>query len=301
MNTDMTGSKQHEFTVDFAPNPIKCLLSSPAVVPNRDARTTALSMIFTHGAGGTLKSEAVANFSSGFSLHSPILCFQGNSNLKSRTKMFATVIEDQKISVCLGGRSMGARAAVMAITDDTKYLVLVSYPLQTAKEVRDQILLDLPSSIEVIFVSGDGDSMCDMERLDRVRKSMKCKSWRIIVMGADHGMSVKPKKATEEVGRKTGAVVAAWLQKHSEAETEGTISWNAEEEKVDWSGWTSSTNMPRHATRDEVKLHVEKPIPSSSRSKVPARAASKRADRPLDHDAISTRTRKRKNACKDGL
>ena len=296
----MAESKQHEFSIDFTPNPIKCLLFSPAVKPDCDAKTTAPSMIFTHGAGGTLKSDAIANFSSGFSLHSSILCFQGNSNLKSRGKMFSTVIEDQKFSICLGGRSMGARAAVMAAADDTKYLVLVSYPLQTAKEVRDQILLDLPLSMEVIFVSGDGDSMCSMERLDQVRTSMKCKSWRIIVTGADHGMSVKPKKATEEVGRKTGEVVAAWLQKHSEAETEGIISWNAEEEKVDWSGWTSSTNIPHHAACDEVKLRVEKPVPSS-RSMGQRKSASKKADRPVDHDAISTRTRKRKSACKDEL
>ena len=294
----MAESKQHEFSIDFAPNPIKCLLFSPAIKPNRDANATSSSMIFTHGAGGTLKSDAIANFSSGFSLHAPILCFQGNSNLKSRTKMFSTVIEDQKFSICLGGRSMGARAAVMAITEDTKYLVLVSYPLQTAKEVRDQILLDLPSFTKVIFVSGDRDSMCSMERLDQVRASMKCQSWRIVVKSADHGMSVRPKKATEEVGRKTGEVVAAWLQNHSEAETEGIISWNAEEEKVDWSGWTSSTNIPHHAACDQVKLRVEKPVPSS-RSMGPRKAISKKADRPVDHDAISTRTRKRKSVCKD--
>ena len=83
---------------------------------------------------------------------------------------------------------MGARAAVMAATTETTHLVLVSYPLHTDKEVRDQILLDLPESVKAIFVSGDHDNMCDLDRLEAVRSNMKRRTWRVVVQDADHGM-----------------------------------------------------------------------------------------------------------------
>ena len=170
----------------------------------KNATRQSPGLIFTHGAGGTLRSNAVINFANGFAQISPIICFKGNMNLKSRTKMFTAVHEDQQAPQHLGGRSMGARAAVMAATDQTTHLVLVSYPLHTDKETRDQILLDLPAAMKVIFVSGDGDNMCDLQRLRNVRQKIKCKSWLVVVEGADHGMNVKPKAGAELVGRKTG-------------------------------------------------------------------------------------------------
>lgn len=219
-------------------SPINCIYTTSTDDP---AHVDA-ALIFTHGAGGTLQSDAIANFTHGFASHSPqssILCFQGNMNLKSRVKMFNEVIASEfniKNSPCLGGRSMGARAAVMAATDNTTHLILVSYPLHTNKEIRDQVLLDLPASIKVIFVSGDRDEMCDLRRLEEVRDKMKCKTWRVVVQDADHGMNVKP--GTQEVGRKTGDVVAMWLKASDANLTEGRIIWNAGEGMAQWSGWS---------------------------------------------------------------
>lgn len=79
-------------------------------------------MIFNQGAGGTLAADAVTNFASGFSAVSAILCFQGNMNLKSRVNCFSAVMADQQFTSGLGGRSMGARAAVMAAKEETKTL-----------------------------------------------------------------------------------------------------------------------------------------------------------------------------------
>lgn len=121
---------------------------------------------------------------------------------------------------------MGARAAVMAAAeviagktgDEVEVevkavkLVLVSYPLQGPKDVRDQILLDLPEGVEVLFVIGDKDAMCPLELLESVRKRMKAKSRVVIVREADHGMNVRPKKRTEEVGEEAGRVAARWLE-----------------------------------------------------------------------------------------
>lgn len=90
---------------------------------------------------------------------------------------------------------MDARAAVMAAaaqvsTMTSTHLVLVSYPLNTSGQgtIRDLILISLPSSMKVIFVSGDRDSMCDSERMEEVRAKMAYKSWRVVIFGADHGM-----------------------------------------------------------------------------------------------------------------
>ena len=140
---------------------------------------------------------------------------------------------------------MGARAAVMAAMENTTHLVLVSYPLHTAKETRDQVLLDLPASIKVIFVSGNRDEMCDLGRLQEARRKMRCKTWRVVVENADHGMNLKPKAGTREVGKKTGEVVAMWLKPSDFSLTEGKIVWNADEETAQWSGWSLGEAGPQ--------------------------------------------------------
>ncbi|KAL8928058.1 MAG: hypothetical protein Q9172_001113 [Xanthocarpia lactea] len=251
------------FSIPFDPKPIPCTLSNAPSSPHTssDAPSQPI-LIFTHGAGGNLTSSAIANFSTGFSRHFPILCFQGNSNLASRTKMFSAAIKDRKSSSCLGGRSMGARAAVMAATAETKCLVLVSYPLHTGKQLRDQLLLDIDPSVKVIFISGDKDSMCDLARLEEVRSRMRCQTWRIVVEGADHGMDVKPKKLTEVVGVKTGEVVASWIKDVDDSRKEGRIFCDGEG-KVEWTGWMGAeADSPRSipkatvsqkSTSDEVK------------------------------------------------
>ncbi|KAE8448611.1 hypothetical protein EG329_009036 [Mollisiaceae sp. DMI_Dod_QoI] len=83
--------------------------------------------------------------------------------------------------MALGGRSMGARAAVMAAKErreeEVRCLVLVSYPLHTGNgDVRDEILLEVEEGVKVLFVVGDRDAMCDLER-------MKARSWRVVVQG----------------------------------------------------------------------------------------------------------------------
>ncbi|KAL8749342.1 MAG: hypothetical protein Q9184_006843 [Pyrenodesmia sp. 2 TL-2023] len=233
---------QVKFDVEYPKKPIKCVLTSEGEV---SSDTTAPDLIFTHGAGGTLDSDAIAHFVEGFASSGlAILCFQGNMNLQSRVKMFKAVIESQEEQVSVtsvGGRSMGARAAILAAPAGTSHYVLISYPLQTDKQVRDDILLELPQSAKVIFVSGNGDSMCEISRLDAVRERMQCQTWKVVVAGADHGMTVKPKAGTKPVGLKTGEVVAGWLQGHCLSDDhEGDILWNEEAERAEWSGWHDS-------------------------------------------------------------
>lgn len=178
---------------------------------------------------------------------------------------------------------MGARAAISGASDQTQHLVLASYPLHTNKDTRDQALLDIPQSIRVIFISGDHDSMCDLAKLEAVRKKMHCSTWRIVVESADHGMNVKPKHATTETGNKAGELVAAWLENSDSTRREGRIFCN-EEGGVEWTGWGSEPPNPR-----AVKETAPKPKHSSKRPR------SEHTSREADSN-ISARTRKRSKA-----
>ena len=229
---------QQAFEIAFTPKAIQCILSSKGD-PDEDAarpqNTGSPSLIFTHGAGGTLSSDGIANFRSGFATQSPIVCFKGTMNLTSRVKMFSGVMRNQNFATCLGGRSMGARAAVMAATPDTQQLVLASYPLHTNKETRDQILLDIEPGVDVLFVVGDKDTMCDLSRLQTVRNKMKCKTWLLVVQGADHGMKMSPQGATAPIGIKTGVIAAEWIMARDDSKREGKLSWDQD---LEWSEWT---------------------------------------------------------------
>lgn len=223
----------HNFEVPYLNKNIFCTLyGSP---------TAQLSMIFTHGAGGDLSSPAVANFAKGFSELKKIICFQGNMNLTSRTKMYKAVIVYQNGCNALGGRSLGARAAIMTAkeTENVKALILVSYPLRNQKgDLRNQILLEIDENIDVLFVIGDKDSMCDIDELKMLTKKMKAKTWILVVKNANHGMDIRPQKATDVVGRMVGRIAAGWLEERNENLTNCQIQWNDEQGEVDVSSWS---------------------------------------------------------------
>jgi predicted alpha/beta-hydrolase family hydrolase len=165
------------------------------------------------------------HFSVGYSSLSPILAFQGSMNLNSRVKGFHACIshvfkDSKRKKLVLGGRSMGARAAVIAANEYLKDrdedeghsgldVILVSYPLQGPKDIRDQILIDLDASIRVLFVIGRKDAMCPLDMLNNVRKRMKAQSWLVAVDGLDHGMHGKGEK---ELGERTGKLAAEWTE-----------------------------------------------------------------------------------------
>ncbi|KIV86347.1 hypothetical protein PV11_01961 [Exophiala sideris] len=249
-----TGSdgKFTSFEVTSGSKPIPCIRSHPA-------KSAPLSLIFTHGAGGGLSAPALMNFARGFSsTGSPVVCFQGNMNLKARTRSFATVLDHEKkqrkaeMTVAFGGRSMGARAAVLGAQADEsiKVLVLVSYPLiGPGGAVRDRILLDIRPDVDVLFISGDGDSMCDFPKLATLRKKMKATSWMVVVEGADHGMNLKGgkkmKDATEEVTKETGRIAARWIEARDEEHKDMTLRWNGDKPAGTWDGADAEGHQER--------------------------------------------------------
>ena len=165
-------------------------------------------------------------------------------NLQNRVRCFGAVVENEGVvggmtGVALGGRSMGARAAVMGIKEqgwERGALVLVSYPLINPKgDVRDEILLGVERGVDVLFVSGERDSMMDWERLEQVRGEMKARSFVVVVKGADHGMGLtgKAKKGVERMRVETGKMAAEWLEERGD-EGEGwtkILKWDEAQEK----------------------------------------------------------------------
>ncbi len=147
--------------------------------------------------------------------------------------------------IVLGGRSMGARAAVIAGTEMLSthinpptavtprlQLILISYPLRSPKgDIRDAILLALPAEADVLFIIGDADAMCPLPLLDEVRGKMKARSRLVVVRGADHGMGVKPKKRTRGVGEETGRVAARWVSGEMGSEGDDGVVYIEEEEE----------------------------------------------------------------------
>jgi predicted alpha/beta-hydrolase family hydrolase len=214
------------------------------------------TLVFTHGAGGGLESAAMRSFAAGFSRCGRITSFQGNMNLTSRVGMFRTAAshhqEAQKGSaLILGGRSMGARAAVLTALElisegvEVQALVLVSYPLTASKngkqerefERREKILLDLPEDVDVLFVGGTRDVQCDLEALAEIRQEMKGNSWIVQVNGADHGMSLSPKAGTQEVGELMGEVAARWVGNRDHERRVCEVVWDGEEGKAHQGEW----------------------------------------------------------------
>lgn len=138
--------------------------------------------------------------------------------------------------------SAGARAAVLTAQQSKgaiKSLVLGSYPMVGAQkgDSREQILLDLPEGIDVLFISGSNDSMCDMAHLRRVMKKMKARTWLIEVQGADHGMSLKQKAGTQPMVKQTGLLAAEWLAERDKSAVYCSLSWSGAEGRIKSTGW----------------------------------------------------------------
>lgn len=225
-------------------------------------------------------------------------------NLKSRTKMFDTVIQNRGVCSALGGRSMGARAAILAAKEETKTLVLVSYPLHSGKDVRDEILLEIPEYVRVIFVSGDRDAMCELEKLQEVRKRMRCQTWRVVVLNAGHGMEIKPKVGSKSVSKKVAGVVAGWVSGEDEGavansddgKREGRIWWDGNE--AVWSGWGKGGEEfgGLKGGMEEVEDGKENMVPKVKRKSKAGRGDAETKGSIDEDEPVSSRTRKRRKA-----
>jgi dienelactone hydrolase len=182
-------------------------------------------MLWTHGAGGGLNDDATQGFANGFAELAPIVVHEAQSNLENRVACYKAMTEHEGYATYIGGRSMGSRtAATLATkTPETKAVVLVSYPLFNNGECREQIMLDLPARLDVLFILGSKDPMNPCKKFEEVRARMKARSWVCIVQGAAHMMDMVHDHATKDMRRQSGRVAAEWLQNRDPSKTFSVI------------------------------------------------------------------------------
>lgn len=103
--------------------------------------------------------------------------------------------------VVLAGKSMGSRVGChVAQRAGARAIVCFGYPLRSAKgKVRDEVLLGLPPSIPVLFVSGTRDSLCPLDLLEEVRAKMSAPSTLFRVEGGNHSL-ILSKRSMKESG-----------------------------------------------------------------------------------------------------
>lgn len=253
LNSRLTGTEEDDegsgishFSIPFGEKSIVCERHRSPNSTNDDAPP---DLIFTHGAGGGIANPATRDFARGFGRKGDVACWQGTMNLENRVKSFHTVVDylHDDGQVVLGGRSMGARAAVLTALEmqvsPPVALVLVSWPLTAGKEGkreperREEILKKLPEGVDVLFVVGERDVQCEMGMLENLRGEMRAKSWLVVVEGADHGMSLRRKEGVEGVRLRMGEVAAEWIKERDGAKRFGEVWWDVEKGEVDWSGW----------------------------------------------------------------
>jgi dienelactone hydrolase len=182
-------------------------------------------MLWTHGAGGGLNDDATQGFANGFAELAPIVVHEAQSNLEHRVSCYKAMTEHEGYATYIGGRSMGSRTAATLATShpETKAVVLVSYPLFNNGECREQILLDLPARLDVLFILGSKDPMNQCKKFEEVRARMKARSWVCIVQGAAHMMDMVHDHATKDMRRQSGRVAAEWLQNRDPSKTFSVI------------------------------------------------------------------------------
>lgn len=94
----------------------------------------------------------------------------------------------------LAGKSMGSRVSCMVAVNgiSASAIVCLGYPLKGANgATRDELLLQI--DIPVMFVQGSKDGLCPLEKLEAVRKKMKCVNELYVIDGGDHSFKIGKK------------------------------------------------------------------------------------------------------------
>ncbi|KAF9970241.1 Testis-expressed protein 30 [Actinomortierella ambigua] len=126
---------------------------------------------------------------------------------KTTNKTDATT---QGVQAEVSGRAGGAFAP-----DFVRGLVFCSYPLHTAdnlKALRSEILLNIPSSVPTLFISGLSDTMCKPDLFNKVFKDMKSSPREVFqIQGADHGLGFGSAKGVAGKKETLAGAIADWI------------------------------------------------------------------------------------------
>ncbi|GLU05953.1 hypothetical protein SLE2022_230250 [Rubroshorea leprosula] len=95
----------------------------------------------------------------------------------------------------LAGKSMGSRVSCMVAGREdisASVVICLGYPLKGVNgAIRDETLLQL--QVPVMFVQGNKDGLCPLEKLEVVRRKMTATSELHVVDGGDHSFKVSKK------------------------------------------------------------------------------------------------------------
>ncbi|XP_057191895.1 testis-expressed protein 30 [Triplophysa rosa] len=199
------------------------------------ADVTALraAVVMTHGAGGDMHISHLETMARALAC-SGVLCLRFTCkglNLAYRIRAYRAAVDYLKAherytpnSIFLGGRSMGARAAVAVgrvmcaeQEDAVQGLLCLSFPLHPPGKThthieRSQDLRAL-SHTPVLFVSGTADTMCEQKLMENVIKLMQCPIAVHWVKGASHGLTVRG-RTEESVSEEVNSQIITWILEH---------------------------------------------------------------------------------------
>ncbi|KAF9159030.1 Testis-expressed protein 30 [Actinomortierella ambigua] len=113
--------------------------------------------------------------------------------------------------------------------DFVRGLVFCSYPLHTpdnTKALRSEILLNIPSPVPTLFISGLSDTMCKPELFNKVFKDMKSSPREVLqIQGADHGLGFGSAKGVagkkEALAESIADWIIAFMDEHAEGAKKG--------------------------------------------------------------------------------
>ena len=115
----------------------------------------------------------------------------------------------------LGGRSMGGRAASVAVSEGARCdgLLLLAYPLHPPGQLNKLRTAHLPAiEAPVLCINGTRDTFCDRTLMERTLAGLR-KNWRMHWLeGADHGFHVRKRsgQTDADVLVETGNECESW-------------------------------------------------------------------------------------------
>ncbi|MEZ4219441.1 MAG: alpha/beta fold hydrolase [Polyangiaceae bacterium] len=167
---------------------------------------TQPTIVFAHGAGAGSSSQWMRAWAARLLRLGHVVTFDydymaaGKRRPDPAPKLIATheaAVESARrkgAPVVLAGKSMGSRIGCHVATrhpDWIRGLICFGYPLVGSgktKPLRDQVLREL--TLPILFLQGDRDALCPLDRLEAVRSDMTARSELHVVQGGDHSLTV---------------------------------------------------------------------------------------------------------------
>ncbi|KAL1915602.1 uncharacterized protein VTP21DRAFT_6726 [Calcarisporiella thermophila] len=242
---------------------IPCIVTTHAS-SNKSDEVGKLGIVLAHGASGDMNNarlqryaEELANFG-----HTCVRFTASTINLAHRINCCRQVISHlfhkkkgthPVDAMILGGHSMGARVAASLASQLSESseaeipkvlgVMCFSFPLRNpssknSQSQREEILIDIPSAIPVLFVSGTKDGMCDLKLLKSVREKMNAESELIKIVGGDHGLNVgKVAGRNDALLEAVSEKVGQWCDEVSEEGERRLEDWEFEGKQDNEKNW----------------------------------------------------------------